>query len=188
MNAYPYINLAFPSGNTYQIPTILVVRDRSAHEVDELAEQDILIDQENSLSKWAEFFTTNPTQCLDWLRDKMTMDEVMPHARLVVCDPPLEHWSDVDASLEREFAKLAPIAPESFYRVSAHAFLQDAANTGQALKVNVLVDDAGVVKTAICVIQGDPRIIDGYLDALGQYTEHLVTPAQAERSRIILPN
>jgi hypothetical protein len=188
MDTYPYINLSFPSGNTYQIPTLIVVRDRANQEAEECATDDIVIDREAALLKWTEYFTNNPKRCLDWLRDNMTMDEVIPHARLVACDPPPELWSDVDARLHREIEKLPPITPESFYRVSAHAFMQDASNSGQALKVNGIVDEAGVVRAAICVLQGDPRIIDGYLDAMAQYTEFLVNPTAAEKSRIILPN
>jgi hypothetical protein len=174
----PFIQLAFPSGHVFEVPSSVVADDRTAYYAVSQPERT----REQHAAETASLFTSE-FEVVDWLMFNMNWADLEPHAKLIDYRAP-----DLRAAFDDAVATFesAPAMPDVVSKGVAStvvpiglAMNQAVASGKGALMLAFQNEDTKRVQFAFLALCGHPDIVEGYIAVCNQFSQHLDSQAQA---------
>lgn len=171
-----FIQLAFPTGHLYELPTSVIANNRAACMRGLHAEE--FPTPESALEDTTELFE-DEYQVKDWALNNMNPDEYMPHARLVRYTPPDKIPADAEWSYHDAPAIIAQLDEATVLDLPVEMTVAAMAAHNRVCQIAVLNGEDGKPQCAIVLIQGGPGVVGYYQGALELLTSRLVTPPKS---------
>lgn len=161
----PFIQIAFPAGQVFEIATSVVAEDRA--KAMQIAHPDEFPTIEAAREDTNELFKDDSYEIQDWARNNMNWPELAPHARLIRFTPPeLDHVNGAEWSFHDAPAIVGELDGDTILAQPLEMVLSTMALSQQLCNVTVLNGIDGKPYAALALIVGNEHALGAYLQAL----------------------
>lgn len=161
----PFVQIAFPTGHVFEIPTAVIANDRAKSM--QQRHPDEFPNLEAALEDTTELFKDSSYDVQDWARNNMNWSELEPQARLIRYAPAaLDHINGCEWSLHDARAMVGELDGETIMRQPVEMVLNVMVLSQQLCNVTVLNGPDGKPYAAMALIIGTEPVIGTYLQAM----------------------
>jgi hypothetical protein len=172
----PFIQVLLATGHLYEIPTLIVAKNRAAAMLE--LHPNEFEDLDAAMRDSEELFEDNAA-VRDWALNNMNVEELMKEARLVRFTPPEPDFEGAEWSYHDAKAVIPQLDAETILSTPVELALSAMAAHNNICQLVPLLNN-GQPYAAIALVQGGPGIVGMYVGALTHLTNTFVAKAAGE--------
>lgn len=167
----PFFQVKFQDGSIFEVPTIIVAKDRAAYYHEQCKDEFQTFD--DALKDTTELFAADSYEIEDWAKNNMNWDELAPHARIVGYDPVARDWMDCELSFHDAREETALASNDTpIMTLPMELALAKMSAGGHVCNVIQIGDEEGDAPiAAVALIQGGPVPVGYFIGGLQRLTE-----------------
>lgn len=170
----PFIQIAFPTGQTFELPAVVIAENRAKAMLAENPGE--FADIAAAMQDTVELFDDD-YQLKDWALNNMNPDEYMPYARMIRFKAPEADFQAAEWSHHPGQAITGEIDGDNVLKAPLEYLVTLTAASRQLANVTVINNADGQPGAAVAVFVGPTMAISAFIDAVSITANHLTGAA-----------